>query len=59
MLENIKAGNYNNYIGNNASNLGHNISIMSQASHDRTHSPPIKENNDIEDKPYDDLPGTA
>jgi len=32
MLESIKAGNYNNYVGNNANQAGHNLlngSVMS------------------------------
>lgn len=29
MLENIKAGNYNNYVGPNGSVVGQNVSVIS------------------------------
>jgi hypothetical protein len=46
MMENIKAGNYNNYVGNNGSQAGHNASVLSIGSHERTNSPPTKDDID-------------
>jgi hypothetical protein len=53
MLENIKDGNYNNYVGNNGNQIaGQNVSIMSNnASNDGT-----KDDIEPSENPYGEIP---